>query len=723
MVNNPTEIRERAWAAHGQGDLRQAESLYRQLLSQVGAVEDAINLGALLRGLGRLREASEHYHHWLRRIPFDLGFSLNAANCFRENEDYKAAFGLLEAALKELPNNCQLHVSMAETQLAMGNWSNCRQRLEAVLSKETELREGWITLGVCCARLGDLGAALAAFKRAQELDPADKRMSANCITILKDLGRYEEAETIWKGLDKKQRRDPNLRGAMAGMRMGQNQMMEAAELLADLAKEEPQQPVHWLNWAACLKGLKYTVAPYQILKQGVKLNPSNLDLQEALGQALAEMAKPEQAKRIWSLRKKEDEPLKDLHLFSHQFLGASYGLIPAEERAKMARNWENEKKRKGVGRLWPDLLLEPLEGRRLRVGYLSADFCNHPVARFMLPILHAHRREEIEVWALSCGPHDDFITNQIKIASEHWIELRFLNDLEAARLIADLRLDVLIDLGGFTGHSRLGVLTQRPAPVQLSYLGYPAPTYLETIDGWIGDEALFGGLDAYDKAAHPLHRLKGGYMAFDPGGELPMPERTDAHKFRFGSFNHARKLTHKTVELFCQVMAEAPEAELVLKSISFIEKAEQERIRQIFIKAGLAEERLVLIDWVEGGLNHLKLYSKIDVALDPIPYGGATTTCEALWMGVPVIALKGEGMVGRLSASVLTYGKQSQWLGSTEKEYVEIAVNLAKQGKRKKKQRIKLRRELEKSPLADGERLCRELEKYYRQSRINVRGL
>ena len=153
-------------------------------------------------------------------------------------------------------------------------------------------------------------------------------------------------------------------------------------------------------------------------------------------------------------------------------------------------------------------------------------------------------------------------------------------------------------------------------------------------------------------------------MVFDSGGELPIPRRTANRHFRFGSFNHARKLTQQTIDLFCRVLEVNPEAELVLKSISFCEIAEQQRIRKRFERAGLASERLILLDWVEGGINHLKLYSEIDVALDPIPYGGATTTAEALWMGVPVVALAGEGMVGRLAASLLIHGNQKKWVAN-----------------------------------------------------------
>jgi predicted O-linked N-acetylglucosamine transferase (SPINDLY family) len=723
VSTNPADIRKKAWQAHADGDLKSAEELYRWLLQAHTEADEAVNLGALLRQDKRLVEASEHYHHWLAVFPEHHGLALNAVNCWLELGAHASARVLLERLLEQQPEDLELRQALANTWLAAGDPGRARALLEPLVHQEAGKREAWINLGVCYARLGQLSEALRAFDQAQRLDPNDARMGANRITILKDLGRLEEAEQLWGNLPDSHQQHPDVRGALAGLWMAMNRLEEASQLLAPLAAEQPDNPVHWLNWAACLRGLKYTVAPHQILLRGLLWHPRHTELQQALGQSLAEMSRLEGTTRLWSLWPGNSAVQKDVHLFSQQFLGASYGLSSVISRATQARQWEEQQKRQGYGRLWPDLLLEPLEGRKLRVGYLSADFCNHPVGRFMLPLLQNHDRSVVEVWALSCGPYDDWITDHLRQAVDHWLDLRFLNDLQAARLMADQRFDVVVELGGFTGHSRVALLAQRPAPVQLSYLGYPAPTYLREIDGWIGDEALFGGLEPVDREAHRLLKVEGGYMAFDPGGELPMPERCESPRFRFGCFNHARKLTDRTVALFCRVMAAGPEADLVLKSISFHEPAEQERVRKRFENAGLPTDRLQLLPWVEGGLNHLLRYSEMDVALDPVPYGGATTTCEALWMGVPVVAVAGAGMVGRLAASLLVHGQQCQWLAANEDEYVEIARKLAAEGPRDRSRREELRRRLESSHLADGKRLASALETVYRQLRGELRGL
>ena len=214
-----------------------------------------------------------------------------------------------------------------------------------------------------------------------------------------------------------------------------------------------------------------------------------------------------------------------------------------------------------------------------------------------------------------------------------------------------------------------------------------------------------------ERTAHLLGYIDGGYMAFDPGIEAE-PEQSHSDTSLW-CFNHARKLTNPTISLFCGVLKECPEAKLYLKSISFHEREEQKRIRRRFEQHGIESERLVILDWVNGGLNHLACYNLIDAALDPLPYGGATTTAEALWMGVPVVTQRQLGMAGCLSTSLLSFGNQKQWIANTHEEYLQIAQKLFTNGPRCKDDRMQLRYEMQKSPVGNAKRLSHELESHY----------
>ena len=721
MLTALDAIRRKAQQAHAQQQYLVAESHYRTLLKAEANLEDVINLGALLRSQGRLKEGSNFYQHWVKYFGSDERLLMNACNCWNENNEASLVIEALSPQFQEGRTPKRLKLCMADALSQLFRFQECTALLQQCLENNSNDKEIWIRLGLAHSKNKNLPAALEAFTNANRIEPDDLEMVANRITILKDLGKFDQAECLITQLNSEQQLQADVAQATAGLWMAQNKLVEATKLFQHVCEQRPHNAGYWLNWSAALRGLRHTVAPYRILQRGLCYDPSNRDVREALQQILAEMACPEAVARCRTLWSSPSEELKTSYLFNRQFLGIGTGGVNSQELADQARHWEKQCQKEGVGTLWPDTVLQPTDGRKLRVGYLSADLANHPVGRFLLPVLSNHNRKFIEVWALSCGSHKDWITDQIRERVDHWVDIRFGTTAECARIVADLRLDVLIELGGFTSDSRLELLCHRPAPVQLSYLGYPGPTYLKCIDGWIGDSVLFEKLNHVDRNAHPLVEIKGGYMVFDSGGELPAPNRTAGKRFRFGSFNHARKLTQSTIELFCKVMAANPEAELALKSISFCEADEQKRIRDRFEKAGLASKRLILLDWVKGGLNHLKRYSEIDVALDPIPYGGATTTAEALWMGVPVVTLAGEGMVGRLAASLLIHGDQGDWVAQDLNHYVAIASALAKAGKRGCDDRLKLRRAVQGSALADGHRLSKQLEMHYLALRQKVR--
>ena len=194
------------------------------------------------------------------------------------------------------------------------------------------------------------------------------------------------------------------------------------------------------------------------------------------------MGKTDEAQRF-KLWPKSDNNIKDTYLFNRQFLGIGTSGYDSKYLSEQAQTWEKKCQTKQQGNLWLDTIKDEPKHRKLKIGYLSADFANHPVGRFLLPILINHDRETVEIWALSCGSHDDWITEKIRKDVDHWIDLRFRSTSECTRIIADLGLDIIVELGGFSAESRLEILCHRPAPIQLSYLGYPGPTTLNALTG------------------------------------------------------------------------------------------------------------------------------------------------------------------------------------------------------------------------------------------------
>jgi len=711
------ENRELIWKAHREGDLQVAEAGYLGLLAKSPAVDDAVNLGALLRKQGRLREAAEFYGQWLPKFRDELQLHLNAANCLHELNQQENCLILLRDYLQRHPEASKISWALARSLTELRKYTEAEIILRKLTKEDPNSVENWMELGVNLHKQEKKEEALACFEEVNRLNPQHAISISNRITMLKDAGRFQDCTKLIEELGVEIRDNSMVRGAIATMYMAQNNVNAAAKELKLLCAVEPNQAGHWLNLAANLRSMKYCNAALIVLKKGICRQPENADLNQALGQCLAELGYTKQALPVLLSSAGEMGKIKDDHLFNIQFLGAGYHLILPAALQEWAKSWEQRKlKEANIGMLWADVIRTPIKNRKIRVGYLSADWSNHPVCRFMIPILKNHDREQVEVWGICSSPHRDMGNEIAKQNCEHWLDILHASDLEAARIISDLKLDVLVELGGYTGYSRISALIYKAAPVQLSYLGYFAPTYLDAIDGWIGDKTLFAGLSEVDKTAHKLWNVKGGYMAYEPQIKLPTIRDIDRNKFRFGSFNHSRKLNPESIALYARVMQKVPNSELVLKSVSFIEAAECKRIKEALGKAGIQKERLILLDTTETNEKHLELYEEMDVALDPFPYGGATTSCEALVMGVPVVTLSGEGMVRQLSSSILASAGLNKLIATNEMDYIEIANTLADKGVRNKENRNELREKVLSSPLCDGKRLSNELERIYRDA-------
>lgn len=711
------ESRELIWKAHREGDLQVAETGYRGLLAKSPAVDDAINLGALLRKQGRLREAAEFYGQWLPKFRDELQLHLNAANCLHELNQQENCLILLRDYLQRHPEASKISWALARSLTELRKYTEAEILLRRLTKEDPNSVENWMELGVNLHKQEKKEEALTCFEEVNRLNPKHAISISNRITMLKDAGRFQDCTKLIEELGVEIREDSIVRGAIATMYMAQNNVNKAAKELKLLCTVEPNQAGHWLNLAANLRSMKQCNAALIVLKRGICRQPKNADLNQALGQCLAELGYTKQALPVLLSSAGEMGKIKDDHLFNIQFLGAGYHLILPAALEEWAKTWEDRKlKEASIGMLWADVIRTPIKNRKIRVGYLSADWSNHPVCRFMMPILKNHDRKQVEIWGICSSPHRDIGNEIAKENCDHWLDILHASDLEAARIISDLKLDVLVELGGYTGYSRISALIYKAAPVQLSYLGYFAPTYLNAIDGWIGDNTLFAGLNEVDKTAHKLWNIKGGYMAYESQIKLPTIRDIDRKIFRFGSFNHSRKLNPESIALYAKVLQKVPNSELALKSVSFIEAAERKRITEALEKAGIQKERLILLNATETSEKHLELYEEMDVALDPFPYGGATTSCEALVMGVPVVTLSGEGMVRQLSSSILASAGLNKLIATNEMDYVEIAKTLADKGVRNKENRSKLRAKVLNSPLCDGKRLSNELERIYRDA-------
>ncbi len=308
------------------------------------------------------------------------------------------------------------------------------------------------------------------------------------------------------------------------------------------------------------------------------------------------------------------------------------------------------------------------------------------------------------------------MTRELQRITDGWCSTVGKTDLEIARTIRADAIDVLVDLAGHTGSNRLRVFGCRPAPVQVTYLGYPDTTGLRSMDYRLTDAwADPPGGESYH--TEELVRLPGGFLCYSPApGSPPVsePPFLASGDITFGSFNNLAKLSPELLETWAAILKEVPGSRLLLKSKGFLGPGVRERYRRMLAVHGVDPARLELIPWSLTLEHHLMAYSRVDIALDTFPYNGATTSCEALWMGVPVITLRGQSHAGRVGTSLLQSLGMPELIAGNGAQYVTLATGLVRDRERLAGLRRGLRKRMAGSALCDARRLCREVEAAFR---------
>ncbi|MEO5375313.1 MAG: tetratricopeptide repeat protein [Alphaproteobacteria bacterium] len=356
-------------------------------------------------------------------------------------------------------------------------------------------------------------------------------------------------------------------------------------------------------------------------------------------------------------------------------------------------------------------------GRRLRIGYVSPDFREHSVACFIEPVLAAHDPRQVETVCYADVPVPDAVTVRLRGLAHHWRDLRGMSNRQVAALVREDGIDILVDLAGHTADNRLPVFAQRPAPLQVTWIGYPGTTGCPAIDVRFTD-ALADPPGAAD-ALHTerLVRLPHGFLCYRPPDDAPEPAAGPPAEAAptFGCFNNLAKVNDGVVAVWAALLAQVPGARLVLKSAQLADVGQCAETRTRFAEHGVDPDRLDLVGRVASRRDHFLAYGRVDVALDPFPYAGVTTTCESLWMGVPVVTLAGRTHAARVGVSLLTRVGLADLIAADEDHYVAIAAALVRDRTRLRSLRPGLRSRLAASPLGDAGLFTRALEGVYRE--------
>jgi predicted O-linked N-acetylglucosamine transferase (SPINDLY family)/ADP-heptose:LPS heptosyltransferase len=524
---------------------------------------------------------------------------------------------------------------------------------------------------------------------------------------------------------------------------------EAARLLARTIEREPNDPESHYNLGLVLAALGRTAEAEESYRRGLALRPASIDGHNNLGVILEQIGRYDEAeacyRRAIELTPEHAHSLNNLGVLLKEegrvgeAIGAHRraieidpGLPAAHSNLLYTLNYDEtvapqalfaEHQSWGGRHAAPFAAAAgrfanpPEPGRRLRIGYLSGDFRHHSVAFFAEALLGAHDKRDVEIFLYSNDARSDAVTQRLRALADHFVPIHNLPDDMTAARIREHGIDILVDLSGHTSGNRMPLLARKPAPVQLTWLGYPATTGLPTIDGRITDAVADPPGEADRLHTERLVRLGTGFLCYRPfehaGAVAPLPARRAGH-VTFGSFNNRAKLSPGTIAAWAEIMRQVPGARLLLKATQFKDAGTRERCRAAFVAAGVASERIEIVAPLREPAEHLALYGRIDIALDPLVYNGTTTTCEALWMGVPVVTLRGDRHAARVGASILTRIGLTSLIAATADAYVKIAAQLAQDLDGLEQLRAGMRERMRASPLCDTVGFARAMESAYR---------
>ena len=551
--------------------------------------------------------------------------------------------------------------------------AEAEQVYRQILEREPAHSDSLHLLGVIALQTGHPEPALALVQRAVDLRPDGAVYRNNLGQVLERLGRYDEASRAYE---------------------------TAISLDPDYAEA-------YNNWGRVLERRDHLADAEACYRNAIRLDPAYAEPHTNLGNVLKDRGELDEAIAAYRRAIEIRPDLSFLH--SNLLLTLHYhpGYSPAE-LAREHREWaERHVAPLAVyARAHPN---EPEPERLLRIGYVSPDFREHSVARFILPILEEHDRRQVDVFAYADVPRPDHVTAVIREHVDHWRDVADLGDEALADLIRSDQIDVLVDLAAHSGRNRLLVFARKPAPVQVTYLAYCSTTGVEAIDYRLTDRFLDPPDVALGHYTERSIRLPQCYWCYSapalPVDRLPPSDRRPGPA-TFGCLNNFAKVTDATLALWMRLLLRVPEARLLLYAR---DTRHRERVGNVARQAGVAETRLTFVDR-QAFDDYLETYREIDVALDPFPFGGGTTTCDALWMGVPVVSLAGETAVSRAGSSLLSNVGLSHLIARSEAEYVDLAAGLLEDPAALATLRRGLRARLESSPVMHARDFTRGLE-------------
>jgi predicted O-linked N-acetylglucosamine transferase (SPINDLY family) len=698
---------------HQAGRLSQAEGIYRQILQQDPNNSQALHLlGVLAHQVGKDPLAVELISKAVAIDPSQAAFRSNLGLALSAMSRFEEAVQTLREAVRIDPSLADAWCNLGDALLHHGNIEQSIAATRKAIQLRDDFPAAWNNLGNALSARGEWERALSAYRTAIAHRPDVPEAHANLASVLRDMARLDEAEQEAR-LSLQLKPDYAIAHVILGDILRQQGRLEAAlgEIRSGIALQ-PASADAYNALAGALRDSGDLDAAIDASGEAIRLNPESAESFNSLANALKDQARLDEA--IDAYRKAVDlaPHAANIHsnlIYTMYFSPKTCDLatIAAEHERWRSRHEDPLRSQPHTNNRDPN--------RRLRIGYVSPDFCTHVLSFFNIPLLTHHDRERFEVYCYSNVRRQDAITQRFKQTATAWRDIAALSDEQAAARIRSDGIDILVDLAQHMAHNRLPVLARKPAPVQVAWIGYPGSTGLKSIDYRMTDPHLDppGMFDAY--SSEQVIRLPDSFWCYDPFIDEPQPGELPALRassITVGCLNNFCKVNEPVLALWARVLTAVPNSRLLLLT-------DPGRHRQMTLdslaKMGIDPTRVEFFSR-RPRPQYLELYHRIDITLDTLPYNGHTTTMDSLWMGVPVVSRLGATPVGRAGLSILTnLGLADELLARTDDNFVQIATDLARDADRLAQFRRTLRTRMKQSPLMDAPRFARNVEDAYRQ--------
>jgi predicted O-linked N-acetylglucosamine transferase (SPINDLY family) len=644
-------------------------------------VQQAFDLAIQHHQAGRLQEAEGVYRQIHSRYPEHVPTMYNLGTIAHQTGRHDIAVDLIRRVVAVKSDHAEAFCVLGDALREQGQLNEAIAACRRAIALRPSYAQAYFNLGNALYGKGLLDDAIAAYRQAVAFDPRVPENHANLAVALHDKGRFDEAIAAYD---------------------------RAINIAPKFAKA-------YFNLGNSLRTTHRLDEASTVFEKAIALNPDYAQAYCNLGLTLKDKGEIDEAIAAFGRAAfLGDDPNTHSNLLFMPHYQPGY----------------DEKALAQAHRAWSAKHAEPLRRfavahgndrdpqRPLKIGYVSPDFRRHSVCYFFENLLAFHDQESVQTYCYFNSARGDATTERLRQHAGHWRDIVKMNDADLAELIRQDRIDILVDLSGHTAFHRLMAFAHKPAPIQVTYLGYPDTTGMSAIDYRLTDALADPPGQTEALYAEQLVRLPRTFLCYRPLDDAPAVGPSlvlSSGHITFGSFNALPKINVPLIKIWSRILHEVPDSRMILKNRGLASRSARRRLLALFAAQGIAPERIELLDPSIDEATHLQIYDRIDIALDTYPYHGTTTTCEAMWMGVPTVTLAGHVHASRVGVSILSNAGFADLIAQTPHDYVRIAAALADDKPRLAQIRSTIRQQMKLSPLMDAKQFARDVETAYRQ--------